>query len=238
LALFSLGKYLRQLKCFNAKTFVIAAVFLIVLLGFSVRQLRQVGLRGSADRRDAVTKKARSVTSLYKVTHVERKTYTTAAMVAPSSPTPASPPPSDPQRTVEARAAFTAHLTSIGNSHISALEQRVSDIHSNSLNISKQEDEIEKQTKKLADESKKHQKVADDAGAKLKELGDIQNWAEVLERDLLVLETAMKMGEGEEEGEVVGEGRTEVDCNGVAKGKGKGEEEGRKEGKREAAVRA
>ena len=112
------------------------------------------------------------------------------------------PPPPDPQRTAEARAAFTAHLTSIGNSQISSLEGRVFDIHNNSAAISKQEDGINKKTKKLAAEAKKHQKIADDAAGKLKELGDIQNWAEVLERDLLVLEETMRMGEaGEEEWE-------------------------------------
>ena len=42
--------------------------------------------------------------------------------------------------------------------------------------------------------------MANDAAGKLKELGDIQNWAEVLERDLLVLEETMRMGEGEESG--------------------------------------
>lgn len=110
-----------------------------------------------------------------------------------------SPPP-DPQRTAEARAAFTAHLTSIGNSHISSLEGRVADIHNNSAAISKQEGDVVKQTKKLAVEAKKHQKVADDAAGKLKDLGDIQNWAEVLERDLLVLEETMNMGEAGEDG--------------------------------------
>lgn len=110
------------------------------------------------------------------------------------------PPPPDPRRTAEARAAFTAHLTSIGNSHISSLEGRVSDIHNNSAAISKQEDDVAKQTKKLVAEAKKHQKIADDAAGKLKELGDIQNWAEVLERDLLVLEETMRMGEAGEEG--------------------------------------
>ena len=108
-------------------------------------------------------------------------------------------PPADPQRTAEARAAFTAHLTSIGNTHISSLEGRVSDIHNNSSAISKQEADVVKQTQKLAVENKKHQKVADDAAEKLKELGDIQNWAEVLERDLLVLEETMNMGEAGED---------------------------------------
>lgn len=124
---------------------------------------------------------------------------TTPPSLPPQQP-PSPPAPPDPQRTAEARAAFTAHLTSISNSHISSLEGRVSDIHNNSTAISKQEADVVKQTKKLAAEAKKHQKVADDAAGKLKELGDIQNWAEVLERDLLVLEETMKMGEAGEDG--------------------------------------
>lgn len=140
---------------------------------------------------------------------------------------PPPPPPPDPQRTAEARAAFTAHLTSIGNTHISSLEGRVSDIHSNSAAISKQQADVVKQTNRLALESKKHQKVADDAAEKLKELGDIQNWAEVLERDLLVLEETMEMGEAGEDGweteedEVEGEGDTRNTITVQGQGKGR-----------------
>ena len=126
------------------------------------------------------------------------------------NPTTATAPPPDPQRTAEARAAFTAHLTSIGNSHLSTLESRVSDIHANSLAISKQEENLIKQTKKLSDESKKHQKVADEAGKKLKELGDIQNWAEVLERDLVVIEETMNLADGEDSGWETEEGEDET----------------------------
>jgi len=151
-------------------------------------------------------------------------------MAAPPSPSQVEPPPvPDPQRTAEARAAFTAHLTSIGNSHISPLEARVSDINKNSIAISKQEDDVAKQTKKLADESKKHQKVVDDAAVKLKELGDIQNWAEVLERDMLVIEKALQMGEGEDSGWETDEGMSNGEqegqhlANGDDKGKGKAE---------------
>lgn len=125
-------------------------------------------------------------------------TSTSSATQVEQPPPP--PPPPDPQRTAEARAAFTAHLTSIGNTHISTLEARTSDIHNNATAIAKQEADIAKHTKNLAAEAKKHQKVANDAAEKLKELGDIQNWAEVLERDLLVLEETMRMGE-EGEGE-------------------------------------
>ncbi|KAK4694277.1 hypothetical protein P7C71_g3276, partial [Lecanoromycetidae sp. Uapishka_2] len=149
-------------------------------------------------------------------------------MATPSSPSQAEAPPApNPQRTAEARAAFTAHLTSIGNSHISPLEARVSDINKNSTAISKQEDDVAKQTKKLAEESKTHQKVVDSAAGKLKELGDIQNWAEVLERDMLVIEKTLQMGEGEDSGwetDDAGEEDDEHLANGDDKGKGKAED--------------
>ena len=143
-------------------------------------------------------------------------TSTSSASQVEQPPHP--PPPADPQRTAEARAAFTAHLTSIGNTHISSLEGRVSDIHNNSSAILKQEADVVKQTQKLAVENKKHQKVADDAAEKLKELGDIQNWAEVLERDLLVLEETMKMGEAGEDGWETEEDGMEVEAD-LAKAK-------------------
>ncbi|CAF9939198.1 hypothetical protein IMSHALPRED_001246 [Imshaugia aleurites] len=147
-------------------------------------------------------------------------TSTSSTTQIEQPPPPPPPPPPDPQRTAEARAAFTAHLTSIGNSHISSLEARVSDIHANSTAISKQEDDVAKQTTKLAAQAKKHQKVADDAAGKLKELGDIQNWAEVLERDLLVLEETVRMGEAGEEGWRT-EGEEEGEGEGGEAGKGK-----------------
>ena len=64
-------------------------------------------------------------------------------------------------------------------------------------------------------ETCKYNKAAEQAREKLKELGDIQNWAEVLERDLLVLEETVREGEERERemerreagvvGEVVGQ---------------------------------
>ena len=117
-------------------------------------------------------------------------------------PAPSSFSPPDPQRIAEARVAFTAHLLSIGNSHISSLAGRVSEIRNNFLAISKQEADLAKNIKKLATEAiKKHQQVADRAAGKLKELGDIRSWAEVLKRDLLMLEETMKMGEVRDEGD-------------------------------------
>ncbi|MCJ1467292.1 hypothetical protein MMC07_005916 [Pseudocyphellaria aurata] len=112
-----------------------------------------------------------------------------------------SPLPSQSQRTSEARAAFTATLTSIGTSLDSDLQARASDIHSNSTAIAKQEADVLKQGAALKKESNRYQKVADESREKLKEIGDIQNWAELLERDLLVLEETVRLGEdGRREG--------------------------------------
>lgn len=160
-------------------------------------------------------------------------------MATPSTSSPSLltsvPPPPDPQRTAEARAAFTTHLSAIGNSHLSSLSTRAADISSNSDAISKQEDILSKNTAKLEKESRKHEKIADNASKKLKELGDVQNWAEVLERDLRVVEEALDRGEtgsgwvteeegDDDEGEILLEDG-EVERNGELDGKGKGKEE-------------
>ena len=43
--------------------------------------------------------------------------------------------------------------------------------------------------------------MAEGARGALKELGDVQNWAELLERDILVLEDCVRRGEEEEKEE-------------------------------------
>ena len=74
--------------------------------------------------------------------------------------------------------------------------------------------------------------MAEEAGRRLKEFGDLQNWAEVLERDLLVLEETVERGEvgsgwvteEEDEGEE-GQGQ---EVNGGDGRNGKNEEEAHK----------
>ena len=75
-------------------------------------------------------------------------------------------------------------------------------------------------TRALGKEREKQAKAAAEAAGKLKELGDIQNWAEVLEREILVLEDAVRRGE--EKGSGVGKGE--------GNGEGKGERERAKVG--------
>ena len=109
---------------------------------------------------------------------------------------------SQDQRTAEARAAFTATLNSVGSQLDSELQSRVKDIHANSAVIAKQETEVAKQTALLAKQSAQYQQIADESREKLKEIGDVQNWAELIERDLLVLEETMRIVEEEESEEV------------------------------------
>ncbi|KAL8718579.1 MAG: hypothetical protein Q9225_004309 [Loekoesia sp. 1 TL-2023] len=116
----------------------------------------------------------------------------------PIQPTSASP---TPQQTAEARAAFTASLLSAGTSTVqSDLQTRAADLHANTAAIDKQEQELLKQTKNLGKESDKWQKVVDDGVRGVKETGDVQNWAEMLERDLCVLEDTMAMVDEDERG--------------------------------------
>ncbi len=133
---------------------------------------------------------------------------------AMASSTTTTPPLSQSQRTLEARAAFTATLTSVGTSLDSDLRSRAADIHSNSVAIAKQEADVSKESSALKKESDRYQKVADASRVKLKEIGDIQNWAELLERDLLVLEETLRLG-GEGEREIRKSGGEGVEAEGL-----------------------
>ncbi len=123
-------------------------------------------------------------------------------MSASTLPIQPSPPSPTPQQTAEARAAFTASLLSTGTSTVqSDLQNRATDLHANSAAIDKQEQALLREIKNLGKESDKFQKVVDDGARGVKETGDVQNWAEMLERDLCVLEDTMAMVD-EEHGNV------------------------------------
>ena len=103
------------------------------------------------------------------------------------------------QRLNEARQAVTSALASIGGAHDAELRTRVADIHANSSAIAKQEADLAKATAALKKESAKLQKVGDKATKQLNEIGDLQNWAEMMERDLLVVEETLRLVEGRED---------------------------------------
>ncbi|TKA61944.1 hypothetical protein B0A49_12597 [Cryomyces minteri] len=109
----------------------------------------------------------------------------------------ASQPPSSARR-AEARAAMTASLAAAGSAHSHALLTRVADLHANSAALSKQETTLVAQTAALATETAKWQKLAGESTKRMKEFGDLQNWAECIERDLLVVEETLRGVEGGE----------------------------------------
>ena len=99
----------------------------------------------------------------------------------------------------EARAAVLASLESAGSNYDSQFQRRAADLHANSAAISKQEAEVKKQTAALAKESATWQKELDKTMKGMKDFGDLQNFAEMMERDFLVLEETLRLAEGGEQ---------------------------------------
>lgn len=120
-------------------------------------------------------------------------------MPSESQQPPPPPPSAPPSGTVEARAAVTASLNSVGANLDADIRQRAADLQSNASAIANQEAELAKQTAALAKESAQWQKLADASTKKLNEVGDLQNWAEMIERDLLVVEETLRLVEGKPE---------------------------------------
>jgi len=113
----------------------------------------------------------------------------------------AAPNNAQVERTAEARAAFIASLNSVGSNLDAELQARAKNLHANANALGKQEADVEKQTKELAKQNDQMQKLVNQTADGLKDFGDMQNWAEMMERDLLVLEETLKLveeGDGDE----------------------------------------
>ncbi|KAI0130812.1 hypothetical protein F4814DRAFT_143607 [Daldinia grandis] len=123
-------------------------------------------------------------------------------ITAPASPATGAQPrvtmdpnPTLPSRTAqlhidEARAALVASMSNMLDSE---LQSRASLLHSNAAALTKQEKDVIKGTEALRKENDKLEKLARDTERKIKELGNVQNWAEVLERDFLILEETARL---------------------------------------------
>ncbi|KAI0911729.1 hypothetical protein F4823DRAFT_270738 [Ustulina deusta] len=112
------------------------------------------------------------------------------ASVATMSLNPDLPSRDSQLHVAEARAALVASMSNMLDSE---LQSRASLLHANTAALSRQEQDVARATEALRRENDKLAKVAKDAGRKIKELGNVQNWAEVLERDFLVLEETMRL---------------------------------------------
>jgi hypothetical protein len=137
-------------------------------------------------------------------------TAPTASTISPSDPSsdtlvPSASTASNSERIAEAKAAVTASLASVGNTIDVDLQSRARDMHANADAISKQEGKLDFNTAELAKSNAKWKKELDANTRQLNQFGDLQNWAEMLERDILVLEEVVRLKEGRpDEGNVSG----------------------------------
>lgn len=108
------------------------------------------------------------------------------------APTPETQSQSQSQQKKEALAAFTATLHSVGTNLEAPLRDRAATITSNAVALERQEKQLAESTAALARQNREWVGIADETSEGLKEIGDVQNWAEMIERDLLVLEEMME----------------------------------------------
>lgn len=84
-------------------------------------------------------------------------------------------------------------MHNIGSSLDHTLKSRAQQLHANSAQLARQEKDVVKATEGLRREGDKLKRVADEGQRKVKELGNVQNWAEMLERDFLLLEETLRL---------------------------------------------
>ncbi|KAG9234886.1 hypothetical protein BJ875DRAFT_440843 [Amylocarpus encephaloides] len=140
-------------------------------------------------------------------THASKAASTSKSLSTLSSNlphTPSQPPVHSPetQRQIhESRTALLAQMSAIGQSATQDIQQRAQNLHQNSEALKIQQKDLVKATEGLRKDGDKLKKVAEEGGKRVKELGNVQNWAEVLERDFLVLgETIRLANRGSESG--------------------------------------
>ncbi|KAI4835360.1 hypothetical protein E4T44_08619 [Aureobasidium sp. EXF-8845] len=82
--------------------------------------------------------------------------------------------------------------------HTAPLTERTETIISASQSISAQRQNLVQNTQKLSRQAQELEKTLDLSVDELKEIGDLQNWAEVVFRDISVIEETLRMVEEEE----------------------------------------
>lgn len=119
-----------------------------------------------------------------------------------SPPCPLPPIPYLPANTPrdDARAHLTNSLSTLGASVDHDLRERITTIHSNAGALENQSKLLRSKTATLQKTTKQWGGMADSARGKLKEIGDVQNWAEMIEADLMLIEETLRIVGEDEEG--------------------------------------
>lgn len=131
------------------------------------------------------------------VTPITTTSQSHTSSSAPLHIHPNLPSPSTQRHVSEAR---TAVIASLSNMVDTSLTPRATILHENARSLEKQEKEVVKATEGLRRETDKLKKEADRAAKGLKEVGHVQNWAEVLERQFMTLEETVRLANGGSEG--------------------------------------
>lgn len=112
----------------------------------------------------------------------------------------------------------------MGNLIDSQLQSRAGILHDNAAALDKQERDVVRATEGLRRETEKLAREADAAARRVKELGNVQNWAEVLERGFLVLEETVRLANRQDGGSESGSGSCSCsECGGDESGGGGGD---------------
>lgn len=82
--------------------------------------------------------------------------------------------------------------------HTAPLTERTEAIASASKSLARQEKVLLQDTQKLSRQAEELEKTIDESVDQLKELGDLQNWAEVVFRDISIIEDTLRMVENQE----------------------------------------
>ncbi|CAI4211859.1 unnamed protein product [Parascedosporium putredinis] len=101
-----------------------------------------------------------------------------------------SPPPLSADHTAEARAALIASISNLVDTE---LTPRAQALHAGAAALTRQERDVTRATAALRAENEKLEKLASGAARDIKMIGSVQNWAEVLERDFVVLEETVRL---------------------------------------------
>ncbi|ODQ63714.1 hypothetical protein NADFUDRAFT_53369 [Nadsonia fulvescens var. elongata DSM 6958] len=88
---------------------------------------------------------------------------------------------------------FVNDVEAIPRAFDEVMQTRARNLHKNRQSIANQADNLKNQTTALTKQTKLWKQLAKDANSKLKQGGDLQNWAELVDRDIRILEETVKI---------------------------------------------